>query len=361
MKDRNYRARGIAKVSHLFLSSQESAKEEVTIQLAAKTLNVSKDTVITYLNKGLLTRISRGDQVYLLMDEVRALRDGMRKIDATVEKDHYKLLSANLGQPEDLRQYLLQFKAASEAEDNELQALRSGLTTLKRHLETQASELERSKTKLRELEKTQARLFAVEEALRKSEQKKSAVQRDDSEVERHDLSFAKAFEEDRKLMLAPFAKQIQDESVHCRTYQFGGTRKESRIVKGSNRSVMLNVEAAWYPKIRLHIIQQRDDKQDELDIEVSFPRELWLNLADVCKQMADSMNTVTSATAKAGLNLMSQSITAAIEAQNKRLRNKEAYEYFADFIVEISNRTDLDKVRKGQMVHDEARRLKLKS
>lgn len=172
MKDKKNRARGIAEVSHLFLSSQESPKEKVTIRLAAKALNVSKGTVITYLNKGLLTRIKKGDQVYILMDEVKALRDSMKKRDGTtsadkainkgrktdtvtLEKDHQKRLSANLGQPENVRRYLLEYKAALEARDEELKSLRSGFNTLRQNLETQTSELERNKAKLRELEQQQ--------------------------------------------------------------------------------------------------------------------------------------------------------------------------------------------------------------
>jgi hypothetical protein len=76
--------------------------------------------------------------------------------------------------------------------------------------------------------------------------------------------------------------------------------------------------------------------------------------------MADSMDAISSGTIKAGLNLMSQKITVEIEAEDNRLRNKEAYETFADAIAQIANRADLDKARKGQMIHDTACRLQLK-
>lgn len=46
-------ARGLARVSHFFLSGREPPKEKVTIQVAAKALDVSKGTIIIYLNKGL--------------------------------------------------------------------------------------------------------------------------------------------------------------------------------------------------------------------------------------------------------------------------------------------------------------------
>lgn len=60
-----------------------SSKEKVTIQVAAKTLGVSKGTVIHYLNDGKLTRIKEGSTVYILMDEIRALLDTKEDLSAT--------------------------------------------------------------------------------------------------------------------------------------------------------------------------------------------------------------------------------------------------------------------------------------
>lgn len=48
-----------------------------------------------------------------------------------------------------------------------------------------------------------------------------------------------------------------------------------------------------------------------------------------------------------------------IVAEDRRLKYQEAYESLVDFVFEINNRTDLDKVRKGQMIHDRACELKL--
>ena len=79
MKDRKNQGRGLAKVSHLFLSGPEPLKEKVTIPVAARTLGVSKGTIITHLNKGLLTRIKEGGRIYVSMDEVRTLGDTKRK------------------------------------------------------------------------------------------------------------------------------------------------------------------------------------------------------------------------------------------------------------------------------------------
>ena len=87
MKDSKKQARRTATVSHRLLSSQESTKEKVTIRVAAKTLNLSKGQIITYLNQGILTRLKEGDQIYILMNEIRALRDSLKKPDVTTSID----------------------------------------------------------------------------------------------------------------------------------------------------------------------------------------------------------------------------------------------------------------------------------
>jgi hypothetical protein len=52
---------------------------------------------------------------------------------------------------------------------------------------------------------------------------------------------------------------------------------------------------------------------------------------------------------------------AADRAVTRRTeRNKQIFESFADFVLETTGRTDLDKVRKGQMIHDGAFSLRLK-
>ena len=191
--------------------------------------------------------------------------------------------------------------------------------------------------------------------------KKSDVQCNDSEVVYHGARFTRIFEEDQELINPSVSQQIQDGSILRRTDLLGRNRKESSIEQGSNQSVVLKFEAASYPTIRLYIIEKRGDKHDELKTEVSFPRKFWVNLSDVCRQMTDNMESYSSGTLRAALDLMSQRIMAEIEAEDKRLRNKEEYEILADSVAQIVNRVDLDKARKGQMVYDIACRLQLKS
>jgi hypothetical protein len=206
MKARKSQARGMAKVSHLFLSGSEPRKEKVTIQMAAKALKVSRGTIVSYLNKGLLTRIKEGGGIYIALDEVRALSETNKELHAkssvstssestsrasvTKKRDGLKRPLASFGLLESERQYLLRCKAALEAKDKELETLKFQVDNLKRNLETQARELAGTKTKVRGLEKdkrqrladfkstgnaddqdllekTQARLFVVEEELKR--------------------------------------------------------------------------------------------------------------------------------------------------------------------------------------------------
>jgi hypothetical protein len=193
-----------------------------------------------------------------------------------------------------------------------------------------------------------------------TKEKKPGVQPNDSEVVYNGSRFARISEGHQELINPPVSKQIQESSIFRRTDLFGGNRKETRIEQGNNQSVVLHVEADSYPKIRLHVIEKRGDKHDELKTDVSFPRNFWVNFSDVCRQMTDNMDSSSSGTLRAALNLMSQRIMAAIEAEDKRLRNKEEYETLADTVAQITIRGDLDKARKGQMIHDIACQLELK-
>ncbi len=52
---------------------KESSVEKVTIRVAAKTLGVSKGTIVHYLNNGRLSRIKEGSTVYISTDEISRL------------------------------------------------------------------------------------------------------------------------------------------------------------------------------------------------------------------------------------------------------------------------------------------------
>ncbi|MGD8915638.1 MAG: GGDEF domain-containing protein [Syntrophobacterales bacterium] len=206
---------------------------------------------------------------------------------------------------------------------------------------------------------TELLAFADQEMFNMKE-KKSDVQCNDNEVVYNGSRFMRTSEENQEVINPPVSKQIQHSSIFRRTDLCDGNTKESGVEQGSDQSVVLHVEADSYPKIRLHFREKRGDKHDELKIDVSLPKKFWVNLSDVCRQTTDSLDSYSSGTLRKALNWMSQRIMAEIELEDKRILNKEEYEILADTAAQIFNRADLDKARKGQMIHDLACRLKLR-
>ena len=130
MKGSKNQKRGLESVCHFFLSAPQPSvnKKKVTIEVAARTIGVSKGTVIDYLNRGLLTRIKENGRVFIELDEVKSLDDPERKRSA--------LPTPRL-----------------EAKNQELKGLKIELDTLKQTLEDHSSELEEVKNRIEQLEK----------------------------------------------------------------------------------------------------------------------------------------------------------------------------------------------------------------
>ena len=111
---------------------------KVTIQAAARTLGVSKGTVVHFLNNGKLTRIKEGSTVFVLMAEIETLLqkeiepavispevkaaeseavstieskvDDSGGVTVTVERAHYEELLTRVGQLEVEKENLLVYK-----------------------------------------------------------------------------------------------------------------------------------------------------------------------------------------------------------------------------------------------------------
>jgi len=130
MKGSENQKRGLESVCHFFLSAPRPSleKERVTIQAAARILGVSKGTIITYLNRGLLTRIKENGRIFIKMDEIKGLGGD--------EKNHS-------GLPPDGRR----------AKHKELEGLKIELDNLKQNFQDQSSELAEIKIRIEQLEK----------------------------------------------------------------------------------------------------------------------------------------------------------------------------------------------------------------
>ena len=124
-------------------------------------------------------------------------------------------------------------------------------------------------------------------------------------------------------------------------------------------SMKLKMKPTSYPVMEISLKNRSEHEDDFLETEVTFPMEFWLSLALTLKGGAKGMGAFGSQGVISGLKRMSQRILAEIEAENRRLKFKEAYESLADFIVEVILRPNLDKVRKAQIIYDRASELKL--
>jgi excisionase family DNA binding protein len=151
-----------------------SSGEKVTVQVAARTLGVSKGTVVHYLNNGKLTRIKEGSTVYISLDEIRGLMDmqadqdedistspknpaepkvatdpGIRvpaddEIQISVDRAHYEELLTRLGQ--------------LEVKNRNLLAYKDTIVKTKVNLNEREKELQKVKAKLRMMEEELRRL-----------------------------------------------------------------------------------------------------------------------------------------------------------------------------------------------------------
>ena len=126
-------------------------------------------------------------------------------------------------------------------------------------------------------------------------------------------------------------------------------------------SMKLEIRPISYPAMEISLKNGSEHEDDLLETEVTLPREFWMSLADTLKEGAKGMGAFGSQMIISGLNRISQGILAEIEAEDRRLQFKDTYEAFTNFVVQINNRTDLDDVRKGQIIHDMARKLKLEA
>jgi len=171
MEDRKNQKRGLESVCHFFLSAPKPSmvKERVTIQVAARTLGVSKGTIITYLNEGLLTRIKKEGRIYIELDEVNSLATSQRKenvasgTDTSTVGDRGAAILPERGQTKQPLTHLRHFEkkrsglltTAREVKHSKLESLRIELEKLKQNLAAQTSEVVATKIKIKQLEEKQ--------------------------------------------------------------------------------------------------------------------------------------------------------------------------------------------------------------
>ncbi len=130
------------------------------------------------------------------------------------------------------------------------------------------------------------------------------------------------------------------------------------IMEQEKRFVDLLVAPDVYPAVKL-LVRKEPGSDDEMSVNtISFHREMWRNIAKYCKQRVAHADISSSQELVISLNAIADSIMSEISADEKRERNRDAYQAFADFVAKTNARTDLDTVRKAQIIHDRASELK---
>ena len=149
-----------------------SSEEKVTIQAAAKTLGVSKGTIIQYLNNGRLTRIREGATVYISADEIRTLLEMKDDPGATtpevkpVASEAITVVEAESGDGDgntvrvEIEHYeeILTRLGRLELENQNLHVYKDSMVKTKTALSDREEELQQVRAKLRMMEEELKRL-----------------------------------------------------------------------------------------------------------------------------------------------------------------------------------------------------------
>ena len=125
------------------------SQEKVTIKVAAKALNVNRRTIYRWISKGMITKIEENKKSFVATDEIRALRNksndkmpqrqnhyapqnNKSSDTVTLGMTHYESMLIRLGQLENEKALLLEYKGDLEKKDNDFQEAKSQLieTTL---------------------------------------------------------------------------------------------------------------------------------------------------------------------------------------------------------------------------------------
>lgn len=175
------------------------------------------------------------------------------------------------------------------------------------------------------------------------------------------VQFTKLSGEARKRISEYVSTHLRREGLKSETDLEQPISGESKISEENSQSAKIEIGPSLYPMIKLHVKQQREYEDDALETDVSFPKELWMNLAKACDEVAYGMDAFSSPKVQKALGLMADQIMTEIDAEDRRSQYKESYESFFDFVVEINKRTDLNTVRKAQLIHDKACQIQLQS
>jgi hypothetical protein len=155
-------------------------QDKVTIQEAARTLNIDRRKIYRWIEKGLIPKYTENDKTFVLLEEVRAFcaehttehaqecaahnksTDTRTEISTTerthyiVDKEHYEGLLIRLGQMESEKKYLLEYKQDLDRRDKELAETKSTLAKANSELRKMVDIKKETEQKEKEIASLQA-------------------------------------------------------------------------------------------------------------------------------------------------------------------------------------------------------------
>jgi hypothetical protein len=162
-----------------------TTSEKITLQVAAKALDISVRTVQRYIDKGLITKIKEDGKVYVIADEIRGLRKRLEatndmtndraksdKTTVTVDMSYLEGLLVQLGEMKEKQRLLLEYKDDIRQKEMSLLSKEQELTQTKAALTANSAELDQARAVI---SKARSELEKMIELKQNSEQKAKVV------------------------------------------------------------------------------------------------------------------------------------------------------------------------------------------
>jgi hypothetical protein len=200
-----------------FKDDMTTTSEKITLQVAAKALDVSVRTVQRYIDKGLITKVKEDGKVYVIVDEIRGLRKKLEatndttgdraKIDKTtitVDMSYLEGLLVQIGEMKEKQRLLLEYKDDIRQREVSLLAKEQELTQTKAALAANSAELDQAKAAITKARSELQRLLEIKQD---AEQKAKVVLNQQEALEAKERELAEIREEVERFRL-PWWKRL---------------------------------------------------------------------------------------------------------------------------------------------------------
>lgn len=194
-----------------------TTSKKITLQVAAKALDISVRTVQRYLDKGLITKIKEDAKVYVYADEIRGLRKRLEatndttddmaksvKTTVTVDMSYLEGLLVQIGEMKEKQRLLLEYKDDIRQREVSLLAKEQELTQTKAALAANSAELDQAKAAITKARSELQRLLEIQQ---NAEQKAKMVIDQQAALEAKERELAEIRAEVERLK-KPFWKRI---------------------------------------------------------------------------------------------------------------------------------------------------------